>query len=124
MIRIPNISFLIGKGITEKMNELRVGGLVRLIKPENKDYYPEVRVYFTNDGSEDEGYDLTAGYLPLNSIGIIVKRMYDGAGYHVLVGERTIFVSDTYIEPYDGTGIIFMQYENDAEDISDMGATE
>lgn len=106
------------------MNELRVGGLVRLIKPENKDYYPEVRVYFTNDGSEDEGYDLTAGYLPLNSIGIIVKRMYDGAGYHVLVGERTIFVSDTYIEPYDGTGIIFMEYENDAGDISDMGATE
>jgi len=104
-----------------KMNEYRVGSLVRLINPHGSADYgvrTYVSVYFC-----EEDMTLKHGWLPANSIGIIVKEGDHAIVYTVLFGDRTILTSDTYINPYHGEEL-FMDYADYEGYISDMESAE
>lgn len=103
-------------------NEYRVGDLVRLTRLnstslEGMDRH--VYVYFLKDE-----WELVSGYLPVHSVGMIIKIGSVQGSFHVLFGDRIILTSDSYIRPYDPDEDLFIQYENYEGDISDMGAEE
>jgi len=117
MIRIPLTFFLIGKDITATMNELRVGGMVRLVNPSGSNEW-NVSVYFCQ-----EDQTLEHGRLPVNSIGVVIDKSYHVGVYTVLFGDRTIITSDTYIKPYHGEEL-FMEYADYEGYIPHMESTE
>lgn len=102
-------------------NDLRVGGMVRLVNPPgSSDFGPNtfVSVYFC-----EEDISLKQGRLPVNTIGLIIQTLYNNSVFHVLVGDRTILTSDTYIKPYHGEEL-FMEYADYEGYISDMEPAE
>jgi len=117
MIRMPLTFFLIGKDITAKMNDLRVGGMVRLVNPSGSNEW-NVSVYF-----RQEDQTLEHGRLPVNSIGMIIDESCHAGVYTVLFGDRTIITSDTYIKAYHGEEL-FMPYAEYEGYISDMESSE
>ena len=82
---------------------MNIGDLVTLKSPvkTNDFWIIDVRVYFVNNPTSDYDYDLSAGLLPINSVGIIVKKLNEGISFLVLIENKFIFVSDSYIEPFD-----------------------
>lgn len=69
-------------------------------------------------------WELESGYLPVHSVGMIIKLCPDTGSFHVLFGDRVILTSDSYIRPYDPDEDLFIEYENYEGNISDMGAEE
>lgn len=107
--------------MAKRKNDLRVGGMVRLVNPPgSRDYGSNtfVSVYFCV-----EDMSLQHGWLPQNSIGLIIKEGHDNTVFTVLFGDRTIITSDTYIKAYHGEEI-FMDYEDYEGYISDMESAE
>lgn len=105
----------------KKKNDLRVGGMVRLVNPPgSRDHGVKtyVSVYFC-----EEDLMLKHGWLPANSIGMIIKEGDHAMVYTVLFGDRTILTSDTYIKPYHGEEL-FMDYADYEGYISDMESAE
>lgn len=110
----------IGSGGIMK-NDLRVGGMVRLVNPPgSRDYGAKtvVSVYFCG-----EDMSLQHGWLPHNSIGLIIKESPHNAVFTVLFGDRTILTSDTYIKAYHGEEL-FMEYADYEGYIPDMETAE
>ena len=94
---------------------MNIGDLVTLKSPvkTNDFWIMDVRVYFVNNPTSDYDYDLSAGLLPVNSVGIIVKKLNEGISFLVLIENKFIFVSDSYIEPFDINKQLFIDYEDD-----------
>jgi len=103
-------------------NEYHVGQLVRLAGLKSTSISDEGRhvyVYFLKGE-----WELESGYLPVHSVGMIIKLCPDTGSFHVLFGDRVILTSDSYIRPYDPDEDLFIEYENYEGYISDMGAEE
>lgn len=94
-------------------NNLRVGGMVRLVNPSSSNEW-HVSVYF-----RQEDQTLEHGWLPVNSIGMIIDEGYHPGVYTVLFGDRSIYTSDTYIKPYHGEEL-FNEYAYHDGDFSDL----
>jgi len=94
---------------------MNIGDLVTLKSPvkTNDFWIMDVRVYFVNNPTSDYDYDLSAGLLPIHSVGIIVKKLNEGISFLVLIENKFIFVSDSYIEPFDINKQLFIDYEDD-----------
>ena len=120
MIRTPLTFFLIGKDITETMNDIRIGSLVRLIKaPNSKSIEPEVRVYICGDMGV-----LTSKNLPVNSVGMVIEKTPNNVVYKVLFGDKLAMISDTYLKEYDPDEKLFIDYANYEGYFPDMESTE
>lgn len=97
---------------------MNVGDLITLKSPvSNNDFWiMDVRVYFVNNPESDCEYDLSAGLLPIYSVGIIVKKMNEGNSFLVMIENKIIFVSDSYIEPFDNNKHLFIDHEDNERD--------
>lgn len=105
-----------------KKNEYRVGELVRLARLKSNSLegmHRHLHVYFLKDE-----WELVSGYLPVHSVGMIIKLCSIPGSFHVLFGDRVILTSDSYIRPYDPADDLFIEYENYEGYISYLGAEE
>lgn len=113
---------MIGSGGITMRNEYRVGDLVRLVRLKSDSHegqHGHIHVYFLKDE-----WELQGGWLPVHSVGMIIKLCSIPGSFHVLFGDRIILTSDSYIRPYDPADDLFIEYENYEGYISDMGAEE